>query len=177
MTSNRFPYSQPTVALVLAALILTSAVGVIVSTAQDLHLEPAADASHLTEEESAYYEYVVPRLDRLVTEVDDVVEMVDEKSRDIIALTISGSRIEELTGEIVAFGESQGVPDRFADIHETILEATDTATYTFDQARKALRSFDFSRMTGLVAEFKAAASGLHEAQDALTAFSGGTGGA
>ncbi len=161
--------------LALFLLLLVTIVGVTLSTASHIDLTPATGGTGLSDDESAYYEYVAPRLDRLVSEVDDVVVMVDSKSRDIIALSVSGARIEELTNEISTYGVEHGVPERFADIHARILDATDTATYTFDQARQALRSFDFSGMTGLVSEFQAAADGLHQAQDALRAYGDGNG--
>lgn len=162
-------------AIAIVLLLLVSAVGVTISTANDIELGSVSEAQGLNEDETAYYEYVAPRLDRLVTEVDAVAEMVEGKSRDILALTISGARIEELTDEVTEFGETHGVPDRFSNIHAMILDATGTATYTFDQARQALRSFDFSNMSALVTDFQDAADSLREAQEELSALSGGTG--
>jgi hypothetical protein len=163
------------VPIILVLLLIVSALGVVISTANDIGLGAVADVQGLSEDETAYYEYVAPRLDRLVVEIDDVVQMIGEKSRDILALTISGNRIEELTREITHYGEEYGVPDRFEAIHQVILEATGTASYTFDQARQALRTFNFSRMTGLVQDFQGAADGLHWADDQLEAIAGGTG--
>ena len=161
-------------AIAIVLLLIVSAIGVIVSTANDLGLEEASLVSGLNDNESAYYEYVAPRLDRLVVEVDAVAELVDAKSRDILALTISGARIEELTDEVTEFGETNGVPDRFSNIHRMILDATGTATFTFDQARQALRSFDFSNMSSLVTDFQDAAESLREAQEELRSLTGGT---
>jgi hypothetical protein len=163
------------VPVILVILLITSALGVVVSTANDIGLGTVPDARGLSDDETAYYEYVAPRLDRLVVEIDDVVQMVEEKSRDILALTVSGNRIEELTREITHYGEQHGVPDRFGEIHQVILEATGIAFYTFDQARQALRTFNFSRMTGLVQDFQGAADGLHWADDQLEAIAGDTG--
>lgn len=170
MRTSRSPY----ITLAVLLLLLVTVVGVTVSTASHIDLQPVTRASGLTDEESKYYEYVAPRLDRLVSEVDDVVVMVDGKSRDIVALSVSGARIEQLADEIMTYGNDHGVPHRFADIHLRILDATGKATHTFGQARQALRSFDFSGMTELVNEFQAVADGLHEAQDALRAYGGGT---
>lgn len=172
MRTSRSPYI--TLAVLLLVLLVT-VVGVTVSTASHIDLQPVmrSSTSGLTKEESAYYQYVAPRLDRLVSEVDDVVVMVDGKSRDIIALSVSGARIEQLADEIMTYGNDHGVPRRFADIHARIVDATNTATFTFGQARQALRSFDFSGMTGLVGEFQAAAEALHQAQDALRAYGDG----
>lgn len=157
---------------ILLTLFLISALGVVASTASVVELGDAVATTGLSDEETAYYEYVAPRLDRLVTEVDDVVVMVEGKSRDILALTISGSRIEALSDEIVRYGEEHGVPERFEDVHASILQATETATYTFDQARESLRTFNFSRMTGLVEDFRNAANGLRDADAAMSAIAG-----
>jgi phage replication-related protein YjqB (UPF0714/DUF867 family) len=162
------------VGIILILLLIFGSIGVIVTSANDIGLETVSSAAGLTEEENAYYEYVAPRLDRLVVEVDDVVVMVENKSRDILALTISGNRIETLTSEITEFGDSNGVPERFQGIHERIVSATDTTTYTFDQAREALKSFDFSQMSGLVIGFQNAADELHDAQQEMNTVAGGT---
>lgn len=174
MTISPTAASRKPVLLVLALLLIFGSIAVMVTTAQNITLGRAGEVEGLTDDETAYYEYVAPRLDRLVTEVDDVVVMVEGKSRDILTLTISGARIEELAGEIVDYGEQNGVPDRFAGMHASILDATETATYTFGQARESLRTFDFSRMTGLVEDFQNAADGLHRAQAEMEAIVGGT---
>lgn len=163
--------------VVIVFLILLGSIGVIFSTANDLGIGEVETAIGLTEEENAYYEFVAPRLDRLVVEVDDVVVMVEGRSRDILDLTISGNRIEALTDQIVGFGDENGIPDRFADIHQRIVSATDTTSYTFDQARESLRTFNFSNMSNLVTNFEAAANELHTAQDQLEVVAGGTAGA
>ncbi len=163
--------------IVISILVLLGSIGVIISTANDLGIGTVETAVGLTEEENAYYEFVAPRLDRLVVEVDDVVVMVEGRSRDILDLTISGNRIEALTEQIVSFGDENGVPDRFAAIHQRIVAATDTTSHTFDEARESLRTFNFSNMSNLVTNFVAAADDLHAAQDQLEEIVGGTTGA
>lgn len=175
MPGNHAPSRRVGALIALIALLLASSIGVMVSTANDIDLRVASGAHGLSAEENAYYEYVAPRLDRLVVEIDEVVQMVDGRSRDILALTISGNRIEELTRDITEYGEQNGVPSRFRDIHLAIVDATETATYTFDQARQALRTLNFSRMTGLVQDFQAAADGLYWADEELERIAGGTG--
>ena len=166
-----FPSPSPqrrTLTFALAALLVMTTIGVSISTASDISLDAPPPASQaLSVDERSYYEFVAPRLDRLVVEVDEVVTMVDGKSRDIIALTVHGDRIEELTDEIVTFGEEHGIPPRFDDVHGLIVSGTDTVTYTFGEARLALRRFNFSKMTTLVSEFDAAAQTLHRAQDQM----------
>ncbi len=158
----------------ITLLFVFGSIGVIVASATDIEFAEVGEVEGLTPEENAYYEFVAPRLDRLVVEVDDVVVMVEGKSRDILALTIAGNRIESISTEIIEFGSLNGVPERFQDVHEQIADATNTTTYTFDQARKALRSFDFSQMTSLVIGFQTAADELHDAQYELNSIAGGT---
>ena len=127
------------------------------------------DDSGLSLDEQSYYEYVAPRLDALVEEVGATRDMVESKSRDILALTRAGTVIDTLTSEIRAYGEEHGVPDRFADVHARILIASDTVTATFDEARTALRTFNFSGMSDLVVGFGQAADDFVAAQNDLHA--------
>lgn len=115
------------------------------------------DSTGLSVDEEAYYEYVAPRLDRLVVEVNATREMVETQSRDIVALTRAGNVIETLTSEIREYGDTNGVPEKFADVHNRILLASDTVNETFDAARTALRTFNFSGMSDLVVGFSSAA--------------------
>lgn len=128
-----------------------------------------ADDLGLSLDEEAYYEYVSPRLDRLVVEVDLTREMVETKSRDIVALTRAGNVIDTLTDEIRTYGEDNGVPPRFAELHSRLMDASTTVTTTFDEARTALRTFDFSGMSDLVVGFTAAADEFNACQEDLAA--------
>src|SRR5699024_1094167 len=98
--------------------------------------------------------------------------MVKGKSRDIIALTLSGERIESLTDEINAFADEHGVPERFRPIHQEITGGTGTIVGIFDQAKSALRNLDFSKMPALIDTFNAAADDLHDAQAHLQTAAG-----
>lgn len=139
--------------LVLAGGIVTATVALQTVDVDEIDVE----GTGLTVDEEAYYEYVAPRLDRLVTEVNATRELVETKSRDILSLTRSGNVIETLTAEISAYGDENGVPEKFADVHARILQASDTVNSTFDAARTALRTFDFSSMSDLVVGFTGAA--------------------
>ena len=127
------------------------------------------DGTELSVDEEAYYEYVAPRLEMLVSEVETTREMVETKSRDILALTRSGNVIETLTGEIQAYGEENGVPAKFADVHKQILDASNTVNFTFEEARTALRTFNFSSMSDLVVGFGDAADMFTTSRDNLNA--------
>ena len=157
----------------IALLLVVTIIGVAMSTASHISLhDPHPSSAVLTVDERTYYEFVAPRLDRLVDEINDVVTMVDGKSRDILALTISGNRIEDLRDDILNFGETNGVPQKFVDVHELVVSATEQVTYTFDEARAALRRFNFSQMTTLVTQFNHAAETLHLAQDHMMSLVG-----
>lgn len=157
----------------IALILLLVALGGIVTTIGALNSVDVETidihSQTLSVDEEAYYEYVSPRLDRLVTEVTATEKMVEEKSRDIVSLTRAGNVIDTLTSEIRTYGEENGVPELFADVHEQILSASDVVTDTFDQARAALRSFDFSQMSSLVDGFGEAADQFSESQTQLEA--------
>lgn len=157
----------------LAVLAVMTLLGGIITASVALQTvdvdEIDIDSTNLTVDEEAYYEYVAPRLQTLVVEVDATREMVETKSRDIIALTRAGTVIETLTGEIRAYGEENGVPEKFQDIHARILSASDTVNATFDEARTAIRTFNFSGMSALVDGFGLAADEFTACNDALQA--------
>lgn len=163
-SDSRFPL------LVLAMLALLGGTMTAIVALQSVDVEEIdIDAGTLSLDEEAYYEYVAPRLDSLVTEVNATRDMVESKSRDILSLTRAGSVIETLTGEIKAYGDENGVPERFADVHTRILAASDTVNFTFGQARTALRTFNFSGMTDLVSGFSQAADEFTASRDELHA--------
>lgn len=156
------------IAAVATILLCLTMVGVTLSTTRIIPVEPAPPASgHLTVDERTYYEFVAPRLDRIVEEVDDVVVMVNRKSRDFLALSLSETRIETLTTEITDFARDHGVPERFRPLHADIVSGTSTMFATFGEAKSALRRLNFSKMSTLIDEFNNAADELHRAQEAL----------
>lgn len=156
VSSSRWPL------LVLLGVLAFGMVGLVQVTMEDITLPQAAQAtSDLSVDEKAYYDFVEPRLARLSDEVSAVAEMVDGKSRNIVDLTVRGHRIETLTIEILEQGDTSGVPERFSSAHENIRQASQVINASFDEARAALRKFNFSNMTTLAAQF-------HRATDVLT---------
>ncbi len=157
-------------AAILAVLALVGALITFTGGLQTVNInEIEADGLDLSLDEEAYYEYVSPRLERLVVEVTATREMVETKSRDIVALTRAGSAIDTLTEEIRIYGDENGVPSKFAEVHDRILEASVTVTSTFDEARTALRTFNFSAMSGLVTGFADATDAFIACQSDLEA--------
>lgn len=153
------------VILILLGGIVTASVALQTVNVQEIDIE----GGELTVDEEAYYEYVAPRLELLVVEVEATREMVETKSRDILALTRAGTVIETLTGEIRTYGEENGVPAKFADVHVEILEASRTVNFTFEEARTALRTFNFSGMSDLVVGFGDAADAFTSSRNELNA--------
>lgn len=153
------------VILILLGGIVTASVALQTVNVQEIDIE----GGELTVDEEAYYEYVAPRLELLVVEVEATREMVETKSRDILALTRAGTVIETLTGEIRTYGEENGVPAKFADVHVEILEASRTVNFTFEEARTALRTFNFSGMSDLVVGFGDAADAFNSSRNELNA--------
>lgn len=163
---NRSSFTAPL--LLLAVLILVGGIITFTGGLQTVNVSNIDAAElDLTIDEEAYYEYVSPRLDRLVSEVNLTREMVETKSRDIVALTRAGNVIDTLTTEIRTYGEENGVPPRFASFHERMMDASDTVTHTFDEARTALRTFNFSSMSDLVVGFTTAADEFSACQSDL----------
>lgn len=163
--SNLFNTLATLAAIALVGGIITASVAL-----QTVHVDEIdIDGANVTVDEEAYYEYVAPRLETLVVEVDATREMVETKSRDIIALTRAGNVIETLTGEIRAYGEENGVPEKFQELHTRILSASDTVNATFEDARTAMRTFNFSGMSALVDGFGKAADEFTACNDEMKA--------
>jgi len=152
----RRPFTTPL--SILTILVLLGGMVTAIVALQTVEVDEIdIDGRGLTIDEEAYYEYVAPRLDQVVTEVNATRVMVETKSRDIMALTRAGTVIETLTTEIRDYGINHGVPEKFADVHAKILKASATVNSTFDAARTALRTFNFSGMADLVVGFTTAA--------------------
>lgn len=161
------------IGLIMAALMVLTAVGVTLSTVADIDLGTTTTGEiELTPDEAAYYEYVSPRVDALVVEMTSVSEMVDVKSRNVVALAVAGNKIERLSDEIRTWAQDHPVPDRFAAVHQELAAAIDTATGTFGAARTALTTGNFSRMTDLVPEFHGATDALYNVQRELATLTG-----
>jgi hypothetical protein len=165
---DRSAFSRPLA--ILSILVLVGGAFTLTASLQTVNVENIeADDLNLSLDEEAYYEFVAPRLDRLVVEVGSTREMVETKSRDIVALTRAGSTINTLIEGIRTYGEEHGVPPRFGEVHGRILSASDTVTHTFDEARTALRTFNFSGMSELVVGFTAASDEFITCQSDLAA--------
>lgn len=166
---KRWPPSLRAFVILLTILVPITGIGVALSSST-VSIRPAPIAPRaFTVDEATYYEYVAPRLDRLVMEMDRVLALVEDRSRNVISLSAHGTRIAKLAGEIEAFGRAHPVPPRFLTIHDRILEGADLATTTIAEARKALQRFDFSAIPDLIPRFEQGVHLLHQASDELAA--------
>jgi hypothetical protein len=160
---------------IVALLLVLTGVGVSLSTGTAIPLaSPTTTSQTFTVDEATYYEYVAPRLERLVKETDNVVELVRTRSRNVIALSVHGNRIDTLASDIRAYGTTHPVPARFAAVHQQILDGTKKATSAIADAKTALRRFDFSGIPQLIPQFEAGSETLHTAWDAMTAIANAT---
>lgn len=162
-------FSNPRALVVLAIILIGGLITATVSLQTVSVPEFQSDAVSLSVDEQAYYEFVAPRLEMLVTQTEATREMVASKSRDLISLTRAGTVIETLTDEIRAYGEDNEVPDRFTSVHDRIMAASETVNATFGEARTAIRTFNFSKMAGLVTGFNFAADEFIASNEELAA--------
>ncbi|MGI8404466.1 MAG: hypothetical protein ACR2OE_06830, partial [Thermomicrobiales bacterium] len=109
----------------------------------------------LTPDETSYVEFVSPRLEELVDETSAVTVLVQERSRNVVALNSRGVRISELSSEIESFGDQHGVPTRFKQVDISIRDGLALANRAINNAHKALLRFRFDSIPTLIPEFAA----------------------
>lgn len=109
----------------------------------------------LTPEETSYVQFVSPRLEELVDETSAVTVLVQERSRNVVALNSRGVRISELSSEIESFGDQHGVPTRFKQVDISIRDGLALANGAINNAHKALLRFRFDSIPTLIPEFAA----------------------
>lgn len=169
--STRFPPFSRSV--VILALIALGAVGISLAGAgQTRTYAPLALSGTFTPAETAYLDYVSPRLEELVDEMTAVTALVNAKSRNVIALNSHGNRIEAISGEITDWGDRNGIPPRFAPIDAQIRHGSEIALDTMSRARKALLTLDFAAIPNLIPEFDEGGADLNAALSAMRAQTG-----
>jgi hypothetical protein len=161
--------------VIIVAMLVVTWIGVSLSTATRVTLGPPEQtAQTFSVDEAAYYEFVAPRLERLVQETDSVLELVKNRSRNVFSLNVHGNRINRLAAEIKAFGETHPVPERFAAIHKQIIEGSEYATIAISDAESALQRFDFSDIPHLIPQFEDGSRLLHQSWDGLRVIANAT---
>lgn len=126
----------------------------------------------LTDPEQAYLAYMVPRLDRLIEEVTAVSSLVDERSRNIIALQGYGNRITTLTSDIIEWDDENEVPDDFLPSHASLLRVAGDLRGLVDEAQGALLRLDFAGVGDMIPRFEGAVSTAQRVRDALPSGAG-----
>lgn len=117
--------------------------------------------------ERAYLNFMVPRLDRLIQEGTAVSTLVDERSRDVLALSRHGNRISALTSDILEWDSANAVPARFRSAHSSLIASAEDLETLIVEARRALLTFDFSDMSTLAPRFGDATATMRRVRDTL----------
>jgi hypothetical protein len=135
---------------------------------EDVTIEaPPSPEIMLTDEEQSYYEYVSPRLRALAGEARMLAAMGAERNRNLFELQARGDNVATLIGEINAFVESNGVPERFGPVMATYREGAVKARQGMDEARQGFMRFDWDRVGTAVPLFTEGADTIDRAADEM----------
>ncbi len=149
-------------------LTMTGALAILAAGGGATHVYiPVTPASGLRADEREYVEFVTPRLQELVVETSAVTVLVQNRSRNVLALNSHGTRITQLATDIRNFGDLHGVPARFAAVDHDIRGGLTLVTGTIAQARDALFRFQFDPIPNLIPQFAAGRDKLVRAFDEL----------
>lgn len=121
----------------------------------------------LTQLEQAYLDFMLPRLDRLVEEGTVISSLVEDHSRNVVALRRHGSRITTLTTAIIEWDTHNAVPARFLASHAMMVAAADELQTLIREAENAFMQFDFGGVAELIPRFDTAIETVRTARDSL----------
>jgi hypothetical protein len=110
---------------------------------------PAGDSSTVSD----FRAFMQPRLTALLASSEKVDSMVNERSRNILALRAESERMTTLVEEIDAYLSVNQVPSWAGPLIEDYRSGSDRVITAIDAANEAIRSFDFSRLTEMVPLF------------------------
>lgn len=128
---------------------------------------PVSRELSLTPAEQAYLAFMAPRLDRLIDETTSVSSLVDERSRNIIALRGHGNRIAALTTDIIGWDDDKEVPAAFLASHELLLTTAGQLDALIDEAEGALLRLDFAHIGDMIPRFDSAVAAAQTVRDTL----------
>lgn len=111
--------------------------------------------------------YMEPRLAALLDAAVSVDGMVNDKSRNILALRAESNRIEALVDDIDAWLADHDVPAWAAPVVRDYRAGAAKIQDAIDAAYAAIRSFDFSKMAGMIPVFDEGTRLLQQALDTL----------
>lgn len=121
----------------------------------------------LSADEQAFYAFVAPRLARISAESEELVDLAEERSRNLLELQTRGERIDEGAQEIDDYVSAHGVPDRFAAAHHQYRQGIAGIRAGMEEARTGFLRFDWDRVAAAVDRFTEGADDLAAALEAL----------
>lgn len=156
--------------LVVVGIVCLGAVMTLVGSLESspkLEPVPLVQERSLTSAEQAYLAFMAPRLDRLIVETTSVSSLVDERSRNIIALRGHGNRITVLTTDIIGWDDDKEVPAEFVPSHELLLTTAGQLNALIDEAEGALLRFDFAGIGDMIPRFDSAVAAAQTVRNTL----------
>ena len=132
-------------------------------------VESPPPTGKLTADELAYYEYVSPRVRELAEVTEELEELGEERSRNLVAIQLHGARMTTLVREIKKFREEHGTPARFLKVDQSFEKGADLTTMAMQEAQRGLFAFDWDRVAGAVETFDRGNAAFEEAVAAIDA--------
>lgn len=163
---------QRTRLFILMVLVVASCLGILCRglATPDINPVTVSRAAALTPEETAYLRFMYPRLVSLQEEIDSLSTLVDERSRNLIALQGHRTRIKDLSDQITQWQTMHTVPPGFQDSNTRLMADVNELTVLMVDAEGALRRFDFSGVAALVPRFETVHSQLSQIEAELRPF-------
>ena len=143
--------------LIILPLVLITIVGVALAPL------PSGISSPSDPDRLAFREFMEPRLLVLLDTAETVESMVQEQSRNVVALRAEAGRIESLVNEIDEYLADLEITTSVAGIIEQYRQGSELILMSIDGAWSALRSFDFSMLPELIPLFSEGTDHLERA--------------
>jgi hypothetical protein len=128
---------------------------------------PVPAAPNLTLEETAFYEYVAPRLRAVTAEAQKLAELGRAKSRNVIELQRRGDRVNDISREIDDWVAMRPVPGVFAPAMQRYSSGIAAVRKATEESRSAFVTFDWDRVARAVVIMEKGADDLTSAVQAL----------
>lgn len=167
--------------LLVAVLAVLGAAGYAYRAARpttaplDQRLATAPAEVRLSPAETAFFAYVAPRLHALAGETHALADLGQRKSRNLLQLQAHGERATELTGEITAYGDTHGIPPRFAGAQTAFRAGAAQTVRGMAEARQGFVRLDWDRVARATDIFVGGAANLDRAVRELDAAVGANG--
>lgn len=139
----------------------------MVATAIGVALVPLGTPNSSDDDTGEFRAFMEPRLAALVDSAVAVDGMVNEKSRNILALRSESNRIEVLVTEIDGWLAEHDAPAWATPIVQDYRDGTDRVQTAITAAYEAIARFDFSKMASMIPVFDEGTQLLQRALDTL----------